>query len=69
MARAPARSQARACGALGLQANLFGRLIRVIRSYGNAFGAYSLASAAPGFVGAVYLPLHAVCGSSVLCAD
>ncbi|KAK9819244.1 hypothetical protein WJX81_005542 [Elliptochloris bilobata] len=36
MARAPARPQARVCGALGLQANLFGRLIRVVRSYANA---------------------------------
>ena len=40
MARAPARPQAVACGgALGLQANLFGRLIRVVRSYANAIGA------------------------------
>ena len=39
MARAPARPQATASGgALGLQANLFGRLIRVVRSYANAIG-------------------------------
>ncbi len=39
MAQAPARPQARASGALGLQANLFGRLVRVVRSYANAIGA------------------------------
>lgn len=40
MARAPVRPQAVASGgALGLQANLFGRLIRVVRSYANAIGA------------------------------
>lgn len=40
VARAPARPQAAASGgALGLQANLFGRLIRVVRSYANAIGA------------------------------
>jgi len=39
LAQAPARPHARASGALGLQANLFGRLVRVVRSYANAIGA------------------------------
>ena len=38
LARLPARPRNAACGAAGVQMNLFSRLFRVARSYANALG-------------------------------
>ncbi len=55
-----------ACGALGVQMNLFSRLFRVARSYANALGAtallpVSLLQADPATVHACMASQQAVC--------